>query len=95
MRGDGDDTMTGGTGDDSFHFGPGSGRDAIADFSVTNDKVVFEGLPGVDDFDDLTILATAAGHALVRWQDGAGFAQVVLLKKMPPGTLSSDDFACS
>lgn len=51
----GDDWLVGGTGADLFVFRPGFGRDVIADFDLTQDRIDISGYPDLLDFGDLVI----------------------------------------
>ncbi|HEX8643244.1 MAG TPA: calcium-binding protein [Allosphingosinicella sp.] len=65
VGGGGNDTLTGGQGKDLFLFGNGTGDDVITDMAK-QDTIAIAGVPGVDDFGDLTIV-TVGGNAVVSW----------------------------
>ena len=67
IGGGGDDILIGGQGKDDFVFGLSSGHDRIRDFS-NQDRIVFDGVSGVDDYSDLVFTAIG-GNVLISWGD--------------------------
>ena len=57
----GDDSLTGGTGADTFVFAPGDGSDTVTDFDTDNDTINLSMFGDDISFDDLTITATSDG----------------------------------
>ncbi len=90
--GAGDDTLTGGAGADVFLFqGTGTGIDRITDFTDGVDLIRFDGVAGVDDFSDLTIMGGngPAGLGLrIVLPDGS----TIYLQGVNAAQLSADDF---
>ena len=85
----GDDILTGGAGTDRFIFGIGSGDDRITDFT-RKEAIVFDGIPGVDSFSDLTIV-NAGGSAVISW----GTGDSITLDGVRASALSAADFSFS
>jgi Ca2+-binding RTX toxin-like protein len=65
LGGGGDDIMSGGQDADLFIVGDGSGDDHVTDFEK-KDVIEIEGVAGVDDFSDLTIV-NVGGSAVISW----------------------------
>lgn len=86
VGGAGDDLLTGGQGEDSFVFGPGSGNDHVTDFAK-KDTISIEGIAGVDDFSDLTIV-NVGGSAVISW----GTSDSITLDGYKANKLSAADF---
>jgi hypothetical protein len=57
--------MTGGQDADTYVVGDGSGDDHVTDFEK-KDVIEIEGVAGVDDFSDLTIV-NIGGSAVISW----------------------------
>lgn len=84
----GDDTLTGGTGRDTFFFEAGDGHDRVVDFVPGTDLVTIWGL-GLNDLDDLLALGTdTAEGARFAW----GAQQSILLEGVALADLTSADF---
>jgi Ca2+-binding RTX toxin-like protein len=86
VGGGGDDLLTGGAGQDTFVFGPGSGDDHVTDFAK-KDVISLQGIAGVDDFSDLTIV-NAGGSAVISW----GTGDSITLDGYKANKLSAADF---
>ena len=93
--GKGDDTLVGGGGDDMLTGGqmrtcsssvPASGNDHITDFEK-KDMIAINGVAGVDDFSDLTIV-NVGGSAVISW----GTGDSVTLDGYKASKLSAADF---
>jgi Ca2+-binding RTX toxin-like protein len=84
--GGGDDILTGGQGEDVFVFGPGSGDDHVTDFAK-KDVISLQGISGVDDFSDLSIV-NAGGSAVISW----GTGDSITLDGYKASKLSAADF---
>ncbi|MFC3125070.1 glycerophosphodiester phosphodiesterase family protein [Pseudoroseomonas globiformis] len=84
--GAGHDRLEGGAGEDRFVFGPGSGQDRIADFTVGEDRIDL-GAYGLDGFDAL-VLKPAGRHTRIELAEG----DAVLLAGVEMSTLSASDF---
>lgn len=87
VGGGGDDILTGGQGEDVFVFGPGSGDDHVTDFAK-KDLIAINGVAGVDDFSDLTIV-NVGGSAVISW----GTGDSVTLDGYKASKLSAADFS--
>jgi Ca2+-binding RTX toxin-like protein len=87
VGGGGDDTLTGGQDADTFVFGPGSGDDHVTDFAK-KDVIAINGVAGVDDFSDLTIV-NVGGSAVISW----GTGDSVTLDGYKASKLSAADFS--
>jgi Ca2+-binding RTX toxin-like protein len=87
VGGGGDDLLTGGQGADRFVFGPGSGDDRITDFAK-KDTIALDGIAGVDDFSDLTIV-NVGGSAVISW----GTGDSITLDGYKANKLSAADFS--
>lgn len=87
VGGGGDDTLTGGQGKDVFVFGPASGHDHVTDFAK-QDVIALNGIAGVDDFGDLTIV-NVGGSAVISWGSG----DTITLDGYKAGKLSAADFS--
>ncbi|HEX2764319.1 MAG TPA: calcium-binding protein [Allosphingosinicella sp.] len=87
VGGGGDDTLTGGLGKDVFLFGPASGDDHITDFAK-QDLISLQGIGGVDDFSDLTIV-NVGGSAVISW----GTTDSITLDGYKASKLSAVDFS--
>jgi len=87
LGGGGDDILTGGQGEDVFVFGPGSGDDHVTDFQK-KDSIAIEGVAGVDEFSDLTIV-NVGGSALISW----GTGDSITLDGYKASKLSAADFS--
>jgi Ca2+-binding RTX toxin-like protein len=87
VGGGGDDVLTGGQGQDVFVFGPASGDDHVTDFAK-NDVIALDGIAGVDDFSDLTIV-NSGGSALISW----GTTDSITLDGYKASKLSAADFS--
>ena len=87
VGGGGDDMLTGGQGDDTFVFGAGVGDDQITDFEK-KDMISLEGVAGVDDFSDLTIV-NVGGSAVISW----GTGDSITLDGYKASKLSAADFS--
>ena len=85
--GGGDDVLTGGQGKDIFAFGVAAGDDRVTDFENNHDRIRFEGIPGVDDFSDLTITAVGP-DVLITW----GTGDSIVLESTPIGAIGASDF---
>ncbi|HET9638987.1 MAG TPA: calcium-binding protein [Allosphingosinicella sp.] len=85
--GGGDDLLTGGQGEDNFVFGPASGDDHVTDFAK-KDIISLQGVAGVDDFSDLTIV-NVGGSAVISW----GTGDSVTLDGYKASKLSAADFS--
>lgn len=84
---DKDENLSGGDGDDMFRFEADWGRDVITDFHFSGDDTVeFKGVPGFNNFDDLTILSVN-GDAVI--EDGRGNQLVI---KAGGGRVDASDF---
>jgi Ca2+-binding RTX toxin-like protein len=86
VGGGGDDILTGNQGDDTFVFGPGSGDDHVTDFAK-KDTIALNGIAGVDDFSDLTIV-NVGGSAVISW----GTSDSITLDGYKANKLSAADF---
>lgn len=89
VGGGGNDTLTGGQDADTFIFGPGSGNDHVTDFEK-KDVIAINGVAGVDDFSDLTIV-NVGGSAVISW----GTGDSVTLDGYKASKLSAADFSFS
>ena len=78
--------LTGGQQEDTFVFGPASGDDHITDFEK-KDMIAFDGVAGVDDFSDLTIV-NVGGSAVISW----GTGDSITLDGYKASKLSAADF---
>jgi Ca2+-binding RTX toxin-like protein len=87
LGGGGDDVLTGDQGSDIFVFGPGSGHDHITDFEK-KDVIAIDGVSGVDDFSDLTIIS-AGKNAVISW----GTGDTITLDGYKASKLSEADFS--
>jgi Ca2+-binding RTX toxin-like protein len=87
VGGGGDDLLTGGQGEDIFVFGPGSGDDHVTDFAK-KDSIAINGVAGVNDFTDLTIV-NVAGSAVISW----GTGDSITLDGYKANKLSAADFS--
>jgi Ca2+-binding RTX toxin-like protein len=87
LGGGGDDMLTGAQGEDMFIFGPASGDDHITDFAK-KDTIAINGVSGVDDFSDLTIV-NVGGNAVISW----GTTDSVTLDGYKANKLSAADFS--
>lgn len=87
VGGGGDDILTGGQDADTFVFGPASGDDHITDFAK-KDVIAINGVAGVDDFSDLTIV-TVGGSAVISW----GTGDSITLDGYKGSKLSAADFS--
>jgi len=87
--GGGDDILTGGNNKDVFVFQSASGDDHITDFAK-HDKIQFDGVVGVDDFSDLTLVAVGP-NVLITW----GTGDSIVLDSTTLGSLSAADFIFS
>ncbi|HYE28497.1 MAG TPA: calcium-binding protein [Allosphingosinicella sp.] len=85
--GGGDDILTGGQGEDMFVFGPGSGDDHVTDFQK-KDTIALDGIAGVDDFSDLTIV-DVGDSAVITW----GTSDSITLDGYKASKLSAADFS--
>jgi parallel beta-helix repeat protein len=85
----GNDTLSGGTGNDTFSFGSGWGSDLVEDFARGKDRILFNGVKGLDDFSDLAIADGTAG-AVVSF----GSAEITLAG-LKASQLSAADFVFS
>jgi Ca2+-binding RTX toxin-like protein len=87
VGGGGDDILTGNQGDDTFVFGPGSGDDHVTDFQK-KDTIALNGIAGIDDFSDLTIV-NFGGSAVISW----GTSDSITLDGYKANKLSAADFS--
>ncbi|HEX6375690.1 MAG TPA: hypothetical protein VFZ91_08205 [Allosphingosinicella sp.] len=87
VGGGGDDLLTGSQGEDTFVFGPASGDDHITDFAK-KDVIAINGVAGVDDFSDLTIV-NVGGSAVISW----GTGDSITLDGYKASKLSAADFS--
>jgi Ca2+-binding RTX toxin-like protein len=87
VGGGGDDLLTGNQGEDTFVFGPASGDDHVTDFQK-KDTIAIEGVAGVDDFSDLTIV-NVGGSAVISW----GTSDSITLDGYKASKLSAADFS--
>jgi Ca2+-binding RTX toxin-like protein len=87
IGGGGDDLLTGGQGRDMFRFEPGSGDDRVTDFAK-KDVIAIDGVAGVDDFSDLTIV-NVGGSAVISW----GTGDSITLDGYKANKLSAADFS--
>ena len=87
VGGGGDDRLTGSQGEDTFVFGPSSGDDHVTDFQK-KDVIAIEGVTGVDDFSDLTIV-NVGGSAVISW----GTGDSITLDGYKASKLSAADFS--
>lgn len=87
VGGGGDDLLTGGQGKDVFVFGPGTGDDHVTDFAK-KDLIAIDGIAGVDDFSDLTIV-NIGGSAVISW----GTGDSITLDGYKANKLSAADFS--
>ena len=88
LGGSGDDLLTGGLGADTFAFGLGSGRDAIADFSITEDILDVSAI--FSSAQDALGAATQSGSdTLIQFEAQSA----VLLSNVDVTTLSELNFA--
>jgi Ca2+-binding RTX toxin-like protein len=86
VGGGGDDILTGSQGEDRFVFGPGSGDDHVTDFAK-KDVIAIDGIAGIDDFSDLTIV-NSGGSAVISW----GTGDSITLDGYKASKLSAADF---
>jgi Ca2+-binding RTX toxin-like protein len=86
--GGGDDELTGGQDLDTFVFGEASGDDVVTDFRNGQDLIRFDGIAGVDDFSDLTIVRFRSG-SLISWGDGSN---TIFVEHVRPAELDAGDF---
>lgn len=87
----GNDTFTGGKGDDQFVFGSIFGKSKITDFDDKggDDLIVFDYVPGFDDFSDVKGLMKQKGDDVVlNFGDGNSLTFLDIQKK----ELKPDDF---
>jgi O-glycosyl hydrolase len=70
-----------------FVFGPGSGNDHVTDFAK-KDAIALNGISGVDDFTDLTIV-NVGGSAVISW----GTGDSITLDGYKANKLSAADFS--
>jgi Ca2+-binding RTX toxin-like protein len=87
VGGGGDDLLTGGQGKDTYVFGPASGDDHVTDFAK-QDVIALNGIAGVDDFSDLTIV-NVGGSAVISW----GTSDSITLDGYKASKLSAADFS--
>ena len=90
--GRGDDTMTGNQGVDRFVIEADSGDDRITDFAPGVDKIRFDGVAGVDDFADLTLVRVGS-NTVISW--GTSDSITVLGLRPTQLTASNFEFASS
>ena len=86
----GNDTLTGGLGDDAFIYTPGSGNDTITDFTPgpqSPDFLDFTDYQGISGIDSLTTVSQGA-DTLITLPGG----ETILLKGVAPGQLHADDY---
>ena len=84
--GRGDDTLTGGAGNDTFVIEAASGHDHITDFA-NHEVIRFSGVSGVDDFGDLT-LTKVGNDTLITW----GTSDSLTVEGYKPNQLHASDF---
>ncbi len=87
--GAGDDTMTGGAGADTFIYTPDDGNDTITDFSISEDIISLQRLPGVLGFNSLTITQDGDDAVIDLSDNGGGN---IRLNNVKVEDLSADNF---
>ena len=86
--GGGADQLTGGLGADEFVFRAGFGKDRIADFQNGVDKILLNGIAGVDDFSDIRV-SSLGFDTVITFGDGS---QTITLSAFAASQVSADDF---
>ena len=90
IGGAGNDALFGEAGADSFLFGPGSGLDAIADFTPGQDRILLQGLAGLANYAAvMAVTRDAPGGAIIDFSPGHAVQLAGVLKS----ALGTDDFA--
>ena len=87
--GDGDDTITGNAGADTFAFAPGHGNDTITDFADGEDTIDLSAFAGITSFSDLTATQDGSDTVIDLSAHGGG---TVTLQGVSPSDLDVDDF---
>ena len=83
------DTLTGGTGTDTFVFDRDNGNDVVTDFTNGEDLIDLSAFPTISNFSDLTITSGDNGVTIDLTEYGGG---TILLQGFDINDLDSSDF---